>query len=338
MSEWNHFSFRPNSDQPRNNGYSNGHRGSQKQSPSHSLRNSKYEQPDSARSNFARSSGTTGQWQPRQAKADNDEKTAYAVNLQLKPVEMGIRVLNMGGQSQIQGLGAFNRYFGLLLPAGGFGYTIPDVWDGFFHVTLAKFCTHKKPEELEEIFQKFEPSIKDLPAIPEVAFRSSRIDIASGANRQGSRKGINFVVLPIDGDDQIKAFYLSFQPLLNEIKEQAQPYDWHLTALNDLHLTIRKYSNIDLKVNSIPISQYPIEFRCAHLEVKQTREQARQRYKRANPGRPYRWWSGMTDIDERCSGCRAPLVSSSWEGFCMGCGEYESIIPLWSTTGNKPKD
>jgi hypothetical protein len=279
-----------------------------------------------------------GQSGSRRRNAADDEKTAYAINLQLKPVEMGIRVINTHPQLLIQGLGAFNRYFGLLLPQDGIGYTIPDIWDGFFHITLAKFGTHQKPERLEEIFREFHPPVDRLPHIPDVPFRSSRIYQASGDHRQGSRRRIDFIMLSIDLDEPIKEFYDRVQPLLEQIKALIQPYDWNLTALNGLHLTIRKYSNMSMDISSIPIVQYPIEFRCACLEVKQTREQARMRYQRANPIGSYQWWSGMTDINSQCSNCQAPLTPNSWQGFCVTCGQYESIIPLWSTPGSRPLD
>jgi len=51
----------------------------------------------------------------------------------------------------------------------------------------------------------------------------------------------------------------------------------------------------------------------------------------------YKWWSGVTEIDEKCSGCNTRVMSINWEGFCLACGKYETIIPFWSTTGNNTR-
>lgn len=86
-----------------------------------------------------------------QLKASNNATTDYAVNHQLKPVEMGIRATNNRYCQESNGLVVFNHYFALLAPSKGLGYTLSDIWDGYFHVTVAKFFTYLVPPQLEEV-------------------------------------------------------------------------------------------------------------------------------------------------------------------------------------------
>jgi hypothetical protein len=262
------------------------------------------------------------------------------VNLQLDPVEMGIKATSAQYTQEFKGLGAFNHYFGLLSPSNGFGYTLPDIWDGYFHITLAKFTTPLAPDRLEEVFRTFAYPIEHLPNISDIVFHASRLSEVSGENRSRGRRDIDFVVLPIDSFDEIRSFYEMVQPLLNIIKVKTQSNDWNLTRLKELHVTIRKYSNIDYNkydLNQIPIQQFPLQFRCSHLEVKQSRERAIHRFDQMGQTN-YKWWSGVTEIDGKCSGCNTRVMSAQWEGFCLACGNYETIIPLWSTTGNNTHD
>ncbi|CAF1265283.1 unnamed protein product [Rotaria sordida] len=331
MSMYNDFNFRPNSgrgwsDLSSRRSHKPGRPYSRNQNTTHAGRQQTPTEPTA-----------TNHPGVSQSKANDDEITAYAVNLQLKPVEMGFEAGNKRWQYRFNGLGAFNRYFGLLSPTNSLGYTLPDIWDGYFHITLAKFCTAYSPDQLENKFKAFRPSIEDLPHIPDIVFQSSNIVRFSGENRSKGRAGIDFIVLPINRHDQTDSFYQQVQPLLHQIKERSNAEkDWNLTQLDQLHVTIRKYSNVNFDICNIPIDQYPIEFRCSHFEIKQTREQARNRYKYAinNGYSRYQWWSGVTEIDGKCSGCDTPVLAGQWEGFCIACGQYESILPLWSTTGN----
>ncbi len=92
------------------------------------------------------------------------------MNLQLDPVEMGIKATSSQYTQEFKGLGAFNHYFGLLSPSYGFGYTLPDIWDGYFHITLAKFTTPLAPDRLEEVFRTFAYPIEHLPNISDIVF------------------------------------------------------------------------------------------------------------------------------------------------------------------------
>ncbi|CAF3657827.1 unnamed protein product [Rotaria socialis] len=270
-------------------------------------------------------------------KASDDESNVYAVNLLLKPVELGIIGENNQNHQVFNGLGAFNNYFGLLAPNKSLGYTLPDVWDGYFHITLAKFSTNIKPHQLEKNFSNFFPSLEGLPSIPDVVFRASTIKKISGANRPVKVRGIDFLVLPIYSSVKTKEFYVRVQPLLAKIQKKTGSTDWNVTLLDDLHVTIRKYSNIQFELNEIKIAEFPLEFRCSHLEVKQSRDRAIKRFKVAETN-SYRWWTGVTEIDGKCSGCQETTMFYAWEGFCLFCQKYESIIPIWSTDGTHIKN
>jgi hypothetical protein len=263
----------------------------------------------------------------------DDETNAYAVNLKLKPVEMGVIARNNKWQQKFQGLGAFNHYFGLCASTSGLGYTLPDIWDGYFHITLAKFINRLAPDQLEEVFRKFNPSLEDLPYIPDIVFRASSIKIFAGGSRGKKRRRIDFVVLPIDSSPEVEAFHKKVQSLLEKIKQQADPRDWNVTPCSGLHVTIRKYSNINFQLNEIKIQNFPLEFRCSHLEVKQPRQQATYRYEKEK--KP--WWIDVTEINGRCSGCGTRVMLGVWKGFCLACGKYESMRSLWSTTGNNAR-
>lgn len=271
---------------------------------------------------------------PHQQKVKDDEVNSYAVNLQLKPVEMGITAKNDKWEQTFKGLGAFNHYFGLCAPNKNLGYTLPDIWDGYFHITLAKFSTCLTPDKVEEAFRDFNPSLKDLPDISRIVFRTTNIITGPGTYRPKGRQNIDFVIVPVDYSTEIDAFYKNVQSLLQKIEIQAKATKWYVTPLNLLHVTVRKYSNLDpdFQLSKIKLRQFPLEFHCPYLEIKQTREQATDRYQNPKNNR-YRWWTGVTEINGKCSGCKAPVMPDVWEGFCLACGKYESIIPVWSTDG-----
>lgn len=265
--------------------------------------------------------------------ASNDETRAYAVNLQLKPVENGIvAVTNTGPNHQFQGLSAFHQYFDWVAPENNISYTLPDVWDGYFHITLAKFFSRLAPDELDNVFKDFTPPMANIPAISNTVFRSTKVERVSGRNRARQRQEVDFIILPLHITDAVRDLYQRLQPLLQEIKSKAQTEDWSSTAVGDLHVTIRKYSNVHFDLNMIDMQRYPLEFRCSHLEIRQPRELAINRCRRNNNPHPQaQWWTGVTEIDGRCSGCGIQISPSSWEGFCPGCKQYETVTPIWST-------
>ena len=267
-----------------------------------------------------------------QLKAKDDEANAYVVNLQLDPINMGITAKNGQWEKTFQGIGAFSHYFGLCAPTKGLGYTLPDVWDGYFHITLAKFFSRLSHEQLKETFKQFNPSLEDVPYIPNVVFRCSKIETHPGKDRGPKLSDIDFVVLSIEKSNEIEIFHEKIKSLLAKIEEKADATDWYVTPVNRLHVTIRKYSNFpEADLNQIKTQEFPLEFRCSHLEVKQPRQKATNINKRT---KTYIWWSGVTEgEDHKCTECNAPVMSEVWEGFCLACGKYETMIPFWSTVG-----
>ncbi|CAF1154341.1 unnamed protein product [Rotaria sordida] len=284
---------------------------------------------ESLKSNSYRTYTPLVSFAPPSAEVD-DESTYYTVNLQLSPVQMGIMARNDHWQQQFKGLGAFNHYFGLLTTTAN-GYELCDVWDGYFHLTLVKFRTSIPPDDLECLFRSF-TSHACSPAIPNLLFRGSQLAVHPGTTRKKERKKIDFVVLYIDLSPEIQEFYQAIQDLLNDIRKQAKASNWNLIPIDKLHVTIRKYSNTQIDIKAIPIKHLPIEFHCSRLEIKQTREQGLARYEKARKeGNNYQWWSGVTVIDGTCLGCRKWILSQDWAGFCLQCGKYESVKPVWST-------
>ena len=135
--------------------------------------------------------------------ASNDEAKTYAVNLQLKPAEMGIVPINYQGQDHyFQGLKAFHQYFHLVAPENNIGYTLPDVWDGYFHITLAKFFSRLAPDELENVFKHFTPLMANIPAISNTVFRSTRVERVSESN----------IILRLHVTDAVRDLYQRLQP------------------------------------------------------------------------------------------------------------------------------
>lgn len=251
---------------------------------------------------------------------------------------MGHYSKNGKWDQNFKGLGAFNHYFSLCAPTHGLGYTLPDIWDGYFHITLAKFFSHLSADQLDETFKEFNPSVEDIPYIPDVVFRASTVGRHSGKNRAGNRNGIDFIVLAIDSTPETKVFYNKVQSLLEKIKQYARITDWNATPLENLHVTVRKYSDIGFPLEKIKTQQFPLEFQCSRLEIKQPREQAIRRSRNAQNNPSFRWWNGVTEINKKCSGCGVPMISDELEGFCLACVKYESVIPLWPTVGNNISD
>ena len=268
-----------------------------------------------------------------QLKAKDDEANSYAVNLLLDPINMGITARNGQWEKTFQGIGAFKHYFGLCAPTDSLGYTLPDIWDGYFHITLAKFFSSLSQRELKDTFKEFCPSLEDIPYIPNILFGSSRIEMHSGGDRGPDLSGIDFVVLPIEDSAETKTFYEKVQALLVQIKEQAKATDWYVTPRSQLHVTIRKYSNFSKEnLKKIKVQEFPLQFRCCHLEIRQPRQQATKIHKKTNT---YKWWNGVTEEGGKCTGCQGPVMSQTWEGFCLACGQYETMIPFWATAGIK---
>ncbi|CAF1482594.1 unnamed protein product [Adineta ricciae] len=334
---WSRFNFRPRSNyqsdsfsRRRNNRY----QGAIQDDSTNYNSSSRFTNHISNQPTQQSSDGLT----PNRLKTIDDEKKAYAVNLQLEPVKMGIMARNDQRQQEFKGLGAFNQYFGLLSPADGFGYTLPDVWDGYFHITLAKFTTDISPEDVKDIFSKFDYPSANIPIIRDIFFHASRLDTFAGSNRASDRNNIPFIVLSISSTPEVQAFYNEIGPLLAAIKHKVKPSVWEVTSHDKLHVTIRKYSKINYKnysLQDVPIHQFPLEFRCSYVGIREPRDKTINRIKQ-NKDSLHQWLSGVTEIDGKCSGCQTSIASKEWQGFCYACGKYEIIKPLWSSSGNKP--
>lgn len=261
-------------------------------------------------------------------KQRNHRDYIYAVNLQLNPVDVGIRARVGSRTMEFNGFRAVNHYFDILAPDNGFGSSLPDIWDGYYHITLAKFEAREKPADLQNRLRNFKPDVDALRMLAELWFCASKLRRASGADRIGERQDIDFIILPIDITEELERFYDSIQNLLGNIRGITQATKWNMTHVNELHVTVRKYNTTAVDISRIPIAKCPLEFKCVHLEIKQTREEARRF---SIP--PDQWWRGVTEINGKCSGCQTAIFSNQWQGYCVACGEYESLKPLWSSDG-----
>jgi hypothetical protein len=140
----------------------------------------------------------------------------YTVTLRLPPVEHGIKCYSFPWHAhQFTGISAFNYYFKYLLPDKD-GFSLPDVWDGYFHVTLAKFRFDPRDElaEKENYLVKYIKSTTLRQAffgtIFPCKFKSDGLNICSGAGRFGDMKDVDFVTLKVmDLDNTINKIAVS---------------------------------------------------------------------------------------------------------------------------------
>ncbi|CAF2095471.1 unnamed protein product, partial [Rotaria magnacalcarata] len=294
----------------------------------------------------------------------------YAVNLRLSPVERGI-ICHSGHwhTHQFTGLGAFNFYFDYLLPYAD-GFSLPDVWDGYFHITLGKFdliassdANREKIENslVQNIQQATESQQHYQNHFP-CKFLTKRLEVYDGSRRFAERQGIDFVALAVQDQTNV---WNELCPLLVTIKEEVEKIKgkWEnvpLTQYRDhMHVTVRKYRHNSDKwsprqiLNSGILQRVlyePLEFVCVALDIVPTRRQAclrsqwcigvtgiklacqkcNRNYSDDKPG--YCAHCDLSGNDHRCSGCgREENRQREWPGYCCGCGRYERTRPLWST-------
>ena len=292
--------------------------------------------------------------------------TKYAVNLRISSVETGI--LCQSGRwhtHQFRGLGAFNFYFDYLLPNAD-GFSLPDVWDGYFHITLGGFDLRVDDEEQKTLLlNHLRNNInceQHYPNIFPCRFRARQLEVHDGSKRDLERSETEFVTLKVEDYNQV---WSRLHPLLRTIQKVVQQVDgeWETASLeqhrDQMHVTVRKYQNgawsrRDVAALDVSnrVGRAPLEFECASLDIVPPRRQARQNQD---------WWIGVTETrltcsgcgltyadespgfcqtcrrpgpDHRCSGCGRLENRSgrSWPGFCCGCAQYERIRPLWSTS------
>ncbi|CAF1249076.1 unnamed protein product [Didymodactylos carnosus] len=296
-----------------------------------------------------------------------DERGLYAVNLRISPVTHGILIQHCKWlTSTLVGINAFNHYFKLLEPLNG--ETFPDVWDGYYHITLGKFRfpvkehyeLQKMEEDLRNALNELEKQIKIQEWLPQT-FIADELEIHSGDNRIDDMEGIDFVVLKVNcvsTDFQEKVRRI-MNKLLDTIVAKGCKWESGLTIdnyINRLHVTIRKYSGensywskeqVEAKASELKslVRKNPIKFECNALDIVQARQQGITR--RRLQDKNYEWWSGVTELMEKdrqsktkgkkdenepmiCSGCDYNLTKK-WDGYCVNCANYEINKPIWST-------
>ena len=311
---------------------------------------------------------------PPSEKDDDDDGFQYAVNLRINSVESGI-ICHSDPEfiGKYTGLGAFNSYFEHLLPDDD-GFSLPDIWDGYFHITLLKFslranyighCQLIEKNPAAYITENYHP-VDDDPELFPRKFRAVKLRVCNSARRRGNRKGIPIVVLDLEDRDKV---WHRLEPLLRIIQEgvtQVGGY-WDRSIedqSDDLHVTVRKYKDnngywtpqrIENSRISERVRRNHLDVPCVVLDISPAR--------RIASARQEQWWVGVTGRtlpcpqgvgeyqdkspgycnvcgirgnDHQCSGCsRVEFYPRAWAGFCPGCWEYERIKPLWSTHNNE---
>jgi hypothetical protein len=262
-------------------------------------------------------------------------KYHYLIDFSIDPVEYGFVCDKLGSNGTFKGLNAFNKYFDTLAPNQGVSH-LPDVWDGYYRITLVQFETQDHPEKLRKTFASFPPLSVDTQ-VPEALFRTSKLD----ANRSACyRLGSDFcnepVALYVTAPSQ-----LPFESLLEQIKKRINYTEWAETPRHDLHMNIRLYWSNDKMVSDskltwdrvcklgIPekVSQCPIIFHNSRFEIILSRGDCKKVYGEQSSNE---WWLGVTMRNKRCSGCQTIVENEEWKGVCRACRKYESIKPIWS--------
>ena len=72
----------------------------------------------------------------------------YLICLCVDLAQFGFVCPDSADSTQFRGLNALNRYFAMLAPNAN-AATIPDVWDGYYRITLAQFDSEASPEQLQ---------------------------------------------------------------------------------------------------------------------------------------------------------------------------------------------
>jgi hypothetical protein len=259
----------------------------------------------------------------------------YLIDFCIDSVEFGFFCGVSGSFERFKKLGAFNDYFNKLAPNEG-ASSLPDVWDGYYRITLAQFHTEDDPEILKKKFESF-PRSSVNTQVPGALFRSSRLDL----NKNPTYKlGRGFRSHPI-------ALYVDASPdltiefLIKEIKKRIHYTEWYETPQNDLHMNIRLYMDSCETADEskwtwdrvcklrIPekVARCPIVFSHSRLEIILRREDCTKLYK---DERFEQWCSGVTELNGKCSGCKTSVGRGGWEGVCWTCRKYEGIKPIWS--------
>jgi hypothetical protein len=251
---------------------------------------------------------------------------SYSITLRVDPVNLGFTLRKPRWNRPFRGLFSLNQYFAMLAP-NDHGYTLPDVWDGYYQMTLVKFDTRLSTAELQRMFHRFQPNLERIP-IETALFKSTGLVRHSGENRTAGRGGTDYIALKIEGPEEFQ-----FGPLMRHMKAQFEHTKWLEITPDKLHLNVRLYPEETAwtwgKMRECEmdrrVEQFPIDFRCAALEVIPTRRQCIDDYKRS---RNDQWWEGVTESDQLFEGCHSS-IRGRWAGACLECGEYERLKPIW---------
>ncbi|CAF0933630.1 unnamed protein product [Didymodactylos carnosus] len=292
-------------------------------------------------------------------KVSDDEEGGYAVNLRLSAVTHGVvcHVNDPYHTYTLKGYHTFNHYFKLLDPIHG--GTFPDVWSGYYHITLGKFKLNYKQNfgtlqaienELSTKLNELERETKISKSLPQI-FSTDELYIHPGQYRLDDRKDTNFVVFKVTpkSDDFSNRFISIMKQIRQTVLDVGGEWERAKTIedyVRQLHVTIRKYPTSDFTADPYWTQQQilanagvlrrlvhdnPLEFECQALDVCQSR---RQGIARRQNDLNYQWWSGVTEITKfsgKCTGCNFVNSNRKWDGWCSNCGEYEVNKPVWST-------
>jgi hypothetical protein len=255
----------------------------------------------------------------------------YLICLSVDPVQFDFIGCNLPDDKHFQGFNSFNQYFDILAPDTN-AKAIPDVWDGYYRITLAQFESTTSPEKMRDQFKSFRLTSSNASILLDQPFRTWKLGVSPSVFRLGH----DFAHEPI-------ALYVTrpsgfpFDSVLKRIQDQIKYSDWTKIPERWLHMNIRLYSNAtngnwtwqNIKRDGIPakVSEHTIEFHHTTLQIIPSRETCKKVYDNRSS---HPWWMGVTVLNGKCSGCRYTVKESEWEGVCPSCNEYERIKPIWS--------
>lgn len=300
-------------------------------------------------------------------KSKRQVRNMYALKLRVDPVDHDITFQTVRTRHKLSGLGAFNYYFDYLLPYDD-GFSVPDVWDGSFHITLGEFHLNESDDDpanfdscLNEDIEKYLSENNNYQNLFPCQFRATHINIVSGEHRVDDRQGVDFLTLSVTDESGVCE---KLRTLLDFIERTVINCggSWRKpirSCLKGLHLTVRKYPDgrrrwTQQRIRNIRLDEWvqahPLTFHCVALEIAPPRGQAKLR--------GGDWYVGVTGIDLPCSTCRqvypdeprdycqncripgddytCPACRTrenrqqNWQGFCRYCWGYERVRPVWS--------
>ena len=254
----------------------------------------------------------------------------YMICFSTDPVQFGFVCRNLPDYKQFKGFNAFNQYFDMLAPDTN-AKVIPDVWDGYYRIMLVQFDTTTSPEELRNQLKSFRPTISDIH-IERPLFQTSKISVAPECFRLGRDFSSEPIALYVTRPPEF-----AFDSVLKEIRKQIDRPQWNQIPERWLHMNIRLYSAStrgnwtwrEIRQQGIHerVREHIIEFHHTTLQIIPSRETCKRAYENEGDSP---WWTGVTELEGRCSGCKHSVKEDKWKGICQSCNEYERIKPIWS--------